>query len=152
MISMPTIVKNNSKEKKGVKATPIEDKQQKLMQFQFLQQAHQQIQQQAQQLSQKIAELAAARQSLEDFEKVKPSDALIPVGGGNYISGKISNSDEVLVTFGAGIAVKKTRAEAVRITEARLSELQKIGAEMSSQQNLINLQLQSLQQELQKSE
>ncbi len=142
----------DSKEKKGAKATPMEDKQQKLMQFQFLQQAQQQIQQQAQQLSQKIAELAQAKQSLEDFEKVKPSDALIPVGGGNYISGKISNSDEVLVTFGAGVAVKKSRADAMKITEARLSELQKIGAEMSSQQNLINLQLQSLQQELQKSE
>ncbi len=150
---MPTIVKSNSKGKKSeVKATPIEDKQQKLMQFQFLQQAQQQIQQQAQQLAQKIAELAAAKQSLEDFEKVKPSDALVPIGGGNYISGKISNSDEVLVTFGAGVAVKKSRADAMKITEARLSELQKIGAEMSSQQNLINLQLQSLQSELQKSE
>lgn len=149
---MPTIVKNNSKEKKPeVKATSMEDKQQKLMQFQFLQQAQQQIQQQAQQLAQKIAELASAKQSLEDFEKVKPSDALIPVGGGNYISGKILNSDEVLVTFGAGVAVKKPLSEAKRITDSRLQELQKIGAEMSSQQNLINLQLQSLQQELQKS-
>ncbi len=150
MISMPTTNKD-LKEKKGVKATPIEDKQQKLMQFQFLQQAHQQIQQQAQQLAQKIAELAQAKQSLEDFEKVKPSDALVPIGGGNYISGKISNSDEVLVTFGAGVAIKKPLSEAKKITESRLSELQKIGAEMSQQQNLINLQLQSLQSELQKS-
>ena len=151
MIFMPTTSKD-SKEKKGVKATPIEDKQQKLMQFQYLQQAYQQIQQQAQQLAQKIAELASAKQSLEDFEKVKPSDALVPIGGGNYVSGKISNSDEILVTFGAGVAVKKSRAEAMKITEARLSELQKIGAEMSAQQNLINLQLQGLQSELQKSE
>ena len=140
------------KNAKSMEIKKMEEKQQKLMQFQFLQQANQQIQQQAQQLAQKIAELAQAKQSLEDFEKVKPSDALVPIGGGNYVSGKISNSDEILVTFGAGIAVKKSRAEAMKITEARLQELQKIGAEMSSQQNLINLQLQSLQSELQKSE
>ncbi len=141
-----------NKDKKNVEAKKLEEKQQKIMQFQYLQQAQQQIQQQTAQLAQKIAELASAKQSLEDFEKVKPSDALIPVGGGNYISGKISNSDEILVTFGAGVAVKKSRADAMKITEARLNELQKIGAEMSSQQNLINLQLQSLQSELQKAE
>jgi len=146
------VAPEKNKDNKNVEAKKIEDKQQKLMQFQFLQQAAQNIQQQIAQLAQKIAELAQAKQSIEDFEKVKPSDALVPIGGGNYISGKISNSDEILVTFGAGVAVKKPRAEALKITEARLSELQKIGAEMGSQQNLINLQLQGLQQELQKSE
>ena len=147
---MPENKKQN--QQKQVQMKQVEDRQQKIMQFQILQQNFQAVQQQVQQVAQKVQELQQAKQSLEDFEKVKPSDALVPIGGGNYISGKISNSDEILVTFGAGVAVKKSRSEAVKITESRIFELQKLVVEMSTQQNLIGMQLQSLQAELQKAE
>lgn len=133
----------------GVKATALESQQQKILQLQVLQSYAQTIQQQAQQVSQKIQELAQSKQALEDLKNVKPADALIPIGSGSYIFGKVSEPEQVLVTFGAGVAVKKTREDAFKLTDSRIADLQKILNEISMQGNLINAKMQELQSEFQ---
>ena len=97
--------------------------QEKAMQFQGLQQRLRGLEQKEQMLLQAIDELERAKLALKDLKKSK-GDAYIPLGANNFVLGEVKENEKVLIAIGAGIAVKKDREEAIKVSDERLKEFQ----------------------------
>ena len=65
-----------------------------------------------------IAEVDALCNTLDDLEGKDSVEAFVPVGAGSFIKGELKNTDEVIVSIGSGIAVKKD-VDGARETIAR---------------------------------
>ena len=65
------------------------------------------IQQQIELVRASIAEVDALTNTLDDLEGKDSVEAFVPVGAGSFIKGELKNTDEVIVSIGSGIAVKK---------------------------------------------
>ena len=76
------------------------------------------IQQQIELIRASIAEVDALTNTLDDLEGNESVEAFVPVGAGSFIKGELKNPDEVIVSIGSGIAVKKD-VEGARQTIAR---------------------------------
>lgn len=97
--------------------------QRKNLQFQILQANMQMIHEREHSLSHRLDELAETRHAIEDVKKVKPgSELLVPLGSGNFVSGKISDTGKILVGVGGGIAIKKSPEGALKFLEERAAE------------------------------
>lgn len=82
-----------------------------------------------------IAEVDALTNTLDDLEGKDSVEAFVPVGAGSFIKGELKNTDEVIVSIGSGIAVKKD-VDGARETIAR----QKKDLEDSLDKMLANMQ------------
>lgn len=81
------------------------------------------IQQQIELVRASIAEVDALTNTLDDLEG-KDSVEAVPVGAGSFIKGELKNTDEVIVSIGSGIAVKKD-VDGARETIARQKKIWK---------------------------
>ena len=75
----------------------------------------------------------------------KSSDAFIPLGSGNFVKGKVEDSKMILVSIGGGAAIKKTKEEASKALDEKLSMIQNelndlIGAEQQIVAELTRMQ------------
>lgn len=127
-----------------------EDFQKKVVQFQILESNLKALQEKADELSQRMEEAQSTKTAIEELKQIKPSNALIPLGSGNFVSGKIENTEEVLIGIGSGIAIKKKREDAIIVLDNTLKELEKNLDDVRSQIMSIALQLEKLQEELEK--
>lgn len=93
------------------------------------------IQQQIELVRASIAEVDALTNTLNDLEDKDSVEAFVPVGAGSFIKGELKNTDEVIVSIGSGIAVKKD-VDGARETIAR----QKKDLEDSLDKMLANMQ------------
>lgn len=93
------------------------------------------IQQQIELVRASIAEVDALTNTLDDLEDKDSVEAFVPVGAGSFIKGELKNTDEVIVSIGSGIAVKKD-VDGARETIAR----QKKDLEDSLDKMLANMQ------------
>ena len=93
------------------------------------------IQQQIELVRASIAEVDALNNTLDDLEGKDSVEAFVPVGAGSFIKGELKNTDEVIVSIGSGIAVKKD-VDGARETIAR----QKKDLEDSLDKMLANMQ------------
>jgi len=122
-------------------ATPSGDEQelQKLsMELRYFEQTAENLQQRLGMLNAAVSDLSYANMTLENMEKEKENaELMVPIGGGNYISAKLSTPDKVVVGMGAGVSIEKTLAEAKAIVKERIEELQK--TQVSAQQQLTQI-------------
>ena len=65
------------------------------------------IQQQIELIQASIAEVDALSNTLDDIEGKDSIEAFVPVGAGSFIKGELKSTDEIIVSIGSGIAVKK---------------------------------------------
>jgi prefoldin alpha subunit len=128
-----------------------QDVQQKMLQFQILEGNLRAVRGQMEQLVARLEEAERTKMALEELGSVKANDsAMIPVGAGNFVKGRITDSGNVLVSIGADMAVMKTRDGAIGFLEERLAEMRKLAEEMSAQERVVLAELQRLQPEIQK--
>ncbi len=104
-----------------------------LVQFKLLENTMHVLRGREEEVSMRLDELHRSKLALKELEGVKESNALIPIGAGNFISGKISDSKKVLVGVGGGIAVKKTREESIDILDKKIKEMEKIAEDLSKE-------------------
>ena len=96
------------------------------VEMRFLEQTAETLQQRLSMLNAAITDLSYAKMTLEGVEKEKEnSDLLVPIGGGSYVKMKLSNSEKVVVSIGAGVSVEKQLPEAKAMLKERLDELEK---------------------------
>nr|WP_294999844.1 prefoldin subunit alpha [uncultured Methanobrevibacter sp.] len=81
------------------------------------------IQQQLELIQASIAEVDALFATLEDIEGKESVEAFVPVGAGSFIKGELKSTDEIIVSIGAGIAVKKDADGAREILEGQKEQL-----------------------------
>src|SRR3990167_11371518 len=102
---------------------PEHDLNQKMMQFQLLQNNFQSLRQQLENGAMRLEELTQARLSLENLDNAKSGDTIfLPMGAGNFIDGKIGDVNKVLVSIGGEAAVKRKRTEALEILDKKLED------------------------------
>jgi prefoldin alpha subunit len=74
----------------------------------------------------------AALQSLGALPKEK-KDAFLPLGGGAYLKGQVSEGQRVLVEVGARVLLETPRPDAARILEARERDLRHEAERLAAQ-------------------
>ncbi len=94
------------------------------------------LQQQVEAIQASLAELEVLKNTIDDMAGKGSVESLVPIGGGAFMEGEITNTDYVVMSIGAGIAVKQTVDEAKVTIDSQSEELK---------ENLDNT-LESLQQ------
>jgi prefoldin alpha subunit len=104
------------------------------MEIRYYEQTAEVLQQRVGMLSAAIADLSYASATLENLEKEKENaEMFVPIGGGNYISVKLANTDKIVVGMGSGVNIEKTLPEAKDVIKQRMEELQKTHASAEQQ-------------------
>ncbi len=122
--------------------------QEKAFQFQMLQNSLRGLQQKEHVLLSGVDELERTRLALEDLKDSKSSTAYIPLGANNFVLGEIKDSNNVLISVGAGIAVKKSREDAIKVAEDRLKEFRGETDKISQQIRKLSEELMKIQSEI----
>jgi prefoldin alpha subunit len=131
----------------------MKDDMQKLaIQFQILESNLKALQEREEIISERVTEIESTKAAIEELKKAKPTKALISIGSGNFISGKIEDTEEVIVGIGSGVAIKKKREDATAILDSKFKEFEKSLDEIRSQSTAIAFQLAKIQEELEKSQ
>jgi len=82
------------------------------------------IDMQAQYLQAAIADFHKAKITVEQLHKASDqSEILIPIGGGTFLNGTLTDHSKVLVDIGAGLVTEKTVDAAVKKIEERIKDL-----------------------------
>ncbi|MEM7820973.1 MAG: prefoldin subunit alpha [Candidatus Aenigmatarchaeota archaeon] len=126
-----------------------EETQKKVFEFQLLQAHLQELQQRQQMVAERMAELNRTKAAFEELKTVKAGDsALIPLGGENFVPGKIADTNNIFVGIGGGVAIKKSVDGAAEILDGRISEMEKVADELTTDIQATIAQLARLQSEL----
>ncbi len=123
-----------------------EELERKSVQLQILQANMQIIREKERALSHRLMELEETKQAIRDIRSVKAeSEILVPLGSGNFISGKISGAEKILVGVGGGIAIKKSPDEALKFLDERAAETNSAIQELESQYMKMESETRALQ-------
>ncbi len=107
--------KNDSKE---------EEKQQKYLQLQMLDQQIKQVQQYLQTFDQQLVEIRNVISSLKELSKLKKGDQILaPLASGIFVKAKLENNNEVRVNVGTNIVVTKNIEDAVKMLQEQEAEI-----------------------------
>ena len=93
------------------------------------------IRQQIELIQASISEVDALSSTLDDLNGEKAVEAFVPAGAGSFIKGELKDTDEIIISIGAGYAIKKD-AEGAKVIIAG----QKKDLEDSLDKMLANLQ------------
>lgn len=129
-----------------------DDVQKKIVQFQILEANLKALQEREELINERLAEIENTKAAIEELKKTKPGKTLIPIGSGNFISGKIDDTEELIIGIGSGVAIKKKREDAAEILDSKFKEFEKDLNELRNQGTTIAFQLAKLQEEIEKSQ
>ena len=83
------------------------------------------IDMQAQYLQAAVADFHKAKITVEQLHKADDkSEILIPIGGGVFLNGILTDHSKVLVDIGAGLVTEKTVDDAIKKVDKRIKTLQ----------------------------
>jgi prefoldin alpha subunit len=122
--------------------------QQKMMEMKMIENALHGIQIREEELVRMVEDLQRSKEAIEELDKYDGAKTMIPLGSGNFVMGKIEDSENVLVGVGAGVAVKKTRKDAKRHLESRILEIEVSLKEIAEQTNHMVTRAIQLREEL----
>ncbi len=86
--------------------------------------------------------------SLKD--KKEGHEVLVPIGGGVYIYCSLKNSQNILISLGAGYVIEKTLDQALEYVDERINEIEKSIEELSKQLNQVASKLSEIEPILRK--
>ena len=129
-----------------------DDVQKKIVQFQILEANLKALQEREELINERLAEIENTKAAIEELKKTKPGKTLIPIGSGNFISGKIDDTEELIIGIGSGVAIKKKREDAAEILDSKFKEFEKDLNELRNHGTTIAFQLAKLQEEIEKSQ
>ncbi len=94
----------------------------------------------------KMEEMENTKETINEMKTVKSgSEALIPLGSGNYVQGSMSVMEKILVGVGGGIAIKKSPEDATKFLETRIAEVKSELIELNNQLVQIENEMRALQ-------
>lgn len=134
---------------------PSEADQEKLRnlaaELRFLDMALQELQYRMGMVEGAMRELTITNMTLEGMETAaKDSEILIPMGGGSFVKGRITDTEKIILGVGAGVALEKGTKEARAHVEMQLSALQKAGGEMGQRYSQTIERMEALRREFQR--
>ena len=82
------------------------------------------IRQQIELIQASIGEVDALSNTLDDLNGEKTVEAFVPVGAGSFIKGELKDTDEIIISIGAGYAIKKDAEGAKKIIAGQKKDLE----------------------------
>jgi len=82
------------------------------------------IRQQIELIQASIGEVDALSNTLDDLNGEKSVEAFVPVGAGSFIKGELKDTDEIIISIGAGYAIKKDAEGAKEIIAGQKKDLE----------------------------
>ena len=82
------------------------------------------IRQQIELIQASIGEVDALSNTLDDLNGEKSVEAFVPVGAGSFIKGELKDTDEIIISIGAGYAIKKDAEGAKGIIAGQKKDLE----------------------------
>ena len=82
------------------------------------------IKQQIELIQATMAEVDALSNTLDDLNGEKAVEAFVPVGAGSFIKGELKDTDEIIISIGAGYAIKKDAEGAKAIIAGQRKDLE----------------------------
>lgn len=70
-----------------------------------------------------MAEVEALSNTLDDLKGKDSIEAFVPVGAGSFMRAELKNTDDIIISIGAGVAVKKDVEGAKKIIAAQKEDL-----------------------------
>ncbi|MBI4168129.1 MAG: prefoldin subunit alpha [Candidatus Aenigmarchaeota archaeon] len=132
------------------KAIKLEDKKKELEQkyflYQFLKEQLDNMSKQAEAMQSAILETQATINALDEIDH--RSSALIPLGAGTFVHGKIDDVDEIMIAIGSDIVVKENREEAGKILGQRMKEMEGSYTKLLKDMGSVTAQIQSILPEI----
>jgi len=123
--------------------------QQKLLEYQLLQQHIENLQQQLQFLNQQVIEIAKLNEDLSSLENSKQGKEIFSqLGPGIYVKADLKESKNVLFNIGSGILVNKTVKEANSLLGKQQEEIFRSITELEEQFKKVFDRVQELQEEI----
>lgn len=81
------------------------------------------LQQQVEAVQTSLAEVEILESTLDDIKDEKSLETLVPVGAGSFMHAEIKKTDEIIMSVGAGMAIKKSAEEAKETLTSQKEEL-----------------------------
>lgn len=81
------------------------------------------IQQQIELIQASMAEIDTLTNTLDDLKGKDSVEAFVPVGAGSFMKGNLENTDEIIISIGAGYAIKKDVEGAKAIVAGQKEDL-----------------------------
>ena len=82
------------------------------------------VRQQIELIQNSMAEVDALTNTLDDLNGEKSVEAFVPVGAGSFIKGELKDTDEIIISIGAGYAIKKDAEGAKTIIAGQKKDLE----------------------------
>jgi len=102
-------------------------------------------------IDEKSSELSNAINAMKKLEDVKMgSEIWSPVGAGAFVRSDVKDTENVLIGVGAGVVLKKNRADAVTTLESRLSEITALDRNIVAEIKKFSQQFEALEKEVEK--
>lgn len=108
------------------------DPNQLMGEYEFLRQQVENLGQTLEVLETSLAELRIVKDSLGKIkEEGSDNEVLVPIGGESFLKAKITDTDNVIQSIGAGVSVKKTTAQAVESLGERIEKYEQLKEDTS---------------------
>jgi len=128
-----------------MKPTMDKDMQGKMMELETFKSQLQQYQQQKSQIMMTVQEMMSAKATIDGMKDAKDGEELvIPIGGGTFIRGTLSDAKNVVSSVGADIAVTKDAASAKKHIEAQIKSAEESVAQLDSEMQRIEKMAQDI--------
>ncbi|MBM4240435.1 MAG: prefoldin subunit alpha [Euryarchaeota archaeon] len=82
------------------------------------------IQQQIETIRVSISDLEVVESTLNNIKGAEGAETLVPVGAGSFLVAELKNTEEVIMSIGAGVAIKKKIKDAKELVAEDKAELQ----------------------------
>jgi len=131
----------------------VENKERELeemyMQFQMLTQEIKEIQTQMEAMQNQAADLMALKVDINEMKKVKSgTGSYTRIGPGIFVESEIKNTNEVLVTVGANIVVKKSVEDAHKLIDRQVNSIQEQNMQLMKMLQMQSMRAQQLEVEM----
>ncbi len=122
--------------------------QERIIQAARIEQIARQLEYNLQLIDAEIAELGDFKNNLNFLAESKEKEMLSSLGKRVFIKTKIEDRDKLFIEVGAGVVVRKSPAESLKIVEKQISRLKEAGLQIASQLNRYRGQLDEFLREI----
>lgn len=93
-------------------------------------------------------EARLASTTIQSISSDSDVETLMPVGIGVYVKTNVPPIKKLLVNLGAGVAVEKSREDALNYVEARIKEYDVAGRQLEAQRQELEMRMQQVQAQI----
>jgi prefoldin alpha subunit len=95
-----------------------------------------------------VEEARLASTTIQNISSDADVETLMPVGIGVYVKTNVPPIKKLLVNLGAGVAVEKSRDDALNYVEARIKEYELAGRQLEGQRQELETRMQQVQAQI----